>query len=78
MEHPCGDAPASPAQRACVVQGHATADLAQGQVIGRVEQVLSGQATRCVTLDALLSRWTQCFAYPTLLENQSYSPYQYV
>ena len=55
MEPPCGDAPASPAQRACVVQLHATADLAQGQVVGRVEQVLSGQATRCATLDALLA-----------------------
>jgi len=37
------------------VQLHATADLAQGQVVGRVEQVLSGQATRCATLDALLA-----------------------
>jgi hypothetical protein len=55
VEQPFGDAPAYPAQRAFVVQLHATADLAQGQVVGRVEHVLSGQATRFVTLDALLA-----------------------
>ena len=44
-----------PVQRAFVVQVHATAAVAQGQLAGRVEHVLSGQATRFHTVDELLA-----------------------
>ena len=44
-----------PAQRAFVVQLHATAAVAQGQLAGRVEHVVSGQATHFHTLDELLT-----------------------
>jgi hypothetical protein len=44
-----------PVQRAFVVQLHATAVVAQGQLIGRVEHVLSGQAAHFDTLDELLT-----------------------
>ena len=42
-------------QRAFVVQLHATAVVAQGQLSGRVEHVLSGQAAHFQTLDELLA-----------------------
>jgi hypothetical protein len=35
-----------PAQRAFLVQVHAKAEVAQGRLAGRVEHVVSGQATR--------------------------------
>ena len=41
--------------RAFVVQLHATAVVAQGQLSGRVEHVLSGQAAHFQTLDELLA-----------------------
>jgi hypothetical protein len=44
-----------PVQRAFVVQLHATAAVAQGQVTGRVEHVLSGQAAHFRTLHELLA-----------------------
>ena len=44
-----------PVQRAFVVQLHATAAVAQGQLTGRVEHVLSGQAAHFDTLDELLA-----------------------
>ena len=44
-----------PVQRAFVVQLHATAVVAQGQLSGRVEHVLSGQAAHFETLDELLA-----------------------
>ena len=44
-----------PAQRAFVVQLHATAAVAQGQLAGRVEHVVSGQAAHFHTLDELLA-----------------------
>jgi hypothetical protein len=42
-------------ERAFVVQLHATAVVAQGQLTGRVEHVLSGQAAHFDTLDELLA-----------------------
>jgi hypothetical protein len=44
-----------PVQRAFVVQLHATAMVAPGQLTGRVEHVLSGQATHFQSLDELLA-----------------------
>ena len=41
--------------RAFVVQLHATAAVAQGQLSGRVEHVLSGQAAHFQTLNELLA-----------------------
>ena len=41
--------------RAFVVQLHATAVVAQEQLSGRVEHVLSGQAAHFQTLDELLA-----------------------
>jgi hypothetical protein len=42
-----------PVQRAFVVQLYATAAVAQGQLAGRVEHILSGQATHFHTLEEL-------------------------
>ena len=42
-------------QRAFVVQLHATAVVAHGQLSGRVEHVLSGQAAHFQTVDELLA-----------------------
>jgi hypothetical protein len=47
--------PPLPVQRAFVVQLHATAVVAQGQLTGRVEHVQSGQAAHFNTLDELLA-----------------------
>jgi hypothetical protein len=47
--------PPLPLQRAFVVQLHATAVVAQGQLTGRVEHVQSGQAAHFNTLDELLA-----------------------
>ena len=44
-----------PVQRAFVVQLHATAVVARGQLTGRVEHVLSGQAVHFHSLDELLA-----------------------
>ena len=44
-----------PVQRAFVVQLHAAEAVAQGQLAGRVEHVLSGQATHFHTLEELLA-----------------------
>jgi hypothetical protein len=46
--------PAYPTQRAFVVQIHAEADMAQGEVQGRVEHIVTGQATRFETVEALV------------------------
>ena len=51
---PTADRPL-PVQRAFVVQLHATAAVAQGQLSGRVEHVLSGQVAHFHTLDELLA-----------------------
>jgi hypothetical protein len=44
-----------PVQRAFVVQLHATADVAQARLVGRVEHVVSGQARHFHTLEELLT-----------------------
>ena len=44
-----------PVQRAFVVQVHAAAVVAQGQLAGRVEHVVSGQAIHFDTLEELLA-----------------------
>jgi hypothetical protein len=51
-----------PMQRAFVVQLHATADVAQARVVGRVEHVVSGQALHFHTLDELLAFMTRVLA----------------
>ena len=51
---PAADQPL-PVHRAFVVQLHATAAVAQGQLSGRVEHVLSGQVAHFHTLDELLA-----------------------
>ena len=55
MEPQSADAQPFPVQRAFVVQVHATAAVAHGQLAGRVEHVLSGQTTRFHTVDELLA-----------------------
>lgn len=47
--------PSLPAKRAFVVQLHADAKVEQGQWQGRVEHVVSYQATRFQSLDELLA-----------------------
>jgi len=44
-----------PAQRAFLVQVHAEAEVAQGRLAGRVEHVVSGQATHFASLAELLA-----------------------
>jgi hypothetical protein len=44
-----------PVQRAFVVQGHATAQVASGSLAGRGEHVLSGQAVHFYSVDELLA-----------------------
>ncbi|HEY7711517.1 MAG TPA: hypothetical protein VIG57_15965 [Candidatus Entotheonella sp.] len=46
--------PAYPTQRAFVVQIHTEADMAQGEVRGRVEHIVTGQATHFETVEALV------------------------
>jgi hypothetical protein len=58
---PAADRPL-PVERAFVVQLHATAAVAQGQLTGRVEHVLSGQAAHFQTLDELLAFMTRVLA----------------
>lgn len=49
-------------QRAFVIQFRPEADVAQGQWIGRVEHVASGQATHFRSLEELLSFVTRLLA----------------
>jgi hypothetical protein len=46
--------PAYPTQRAFVVQIHVKADIAQSEVRGRVEHIVTGQATHFETVEALV------------------------
>ena len=55
MKQQCANTQPLPVQRAFVVQLHATAVVAQGQLTGRVEHVLSGQAAHFHTVDELLA-----------------------
>ena len=54
-----GEKPSLPVQRAFVVQFRAEADLKQGKFVGRVEHVVSGQASRFHSLDELLAFFAQ-------------------
>jgi hypothetical protein len=55
MKPQSADAQPFPVQRAFVVQVHATAAVAHGQLAGRVEHVLSGRAAHFQTMDELLA-----------------------
>jgi hypothetical protein len=55
MEPGSADDRPLPVQRAFVVQWAATADVAGGRLQGRVEHVVSGQATHFHTLAELLA-----------------------
>jgi hypothetical protein len=46
--------PAYPTQRAFVVQIHADANMAQGEMRGRVEHIVSGQVTHFETVEELV------------------------
>jgi hypothetical protein len=46
--------PAYPTQRAFVVQIHAEVNVAQSEVRGRVEHIVSGQVTHFETVEALV------------------------
>ena len=48
-----------PAQRAFLVQVHAEAEVAQGRLAGRVEHVVSGQATHFASPEELLAFMAQ-------------------
>lgn len=48
-----------PAQRAFVVQFRTEAEVVQGPFVGRVEHVVSGQATHFCSVDELLTFMTR-------------------
>jgi hypothetical protein len=54
-QHDSGEKPSLPVRRAFVVQFRTEADLKQGKFTGRVEHVVSGQATRFHSLEELLT-----------------------
>ena len=58
MTPPAEPAHPLPAQRAFVVQVHAQAEVAQGRLAGRVEHVMSGQATHFASPEELLAFMT--------------------
>lgn len=55
MKPPADTVHPLPAQRAFLVQVHAEAAVAQGRLTGRVEHVVSGQATHFASLEELLA-----------------------
>jgi hypothetical protein len=55
MSEPLREQPSLPVHRAFVVQIRAEAELDQDRVTGRVEHVLSGQATTFSSVEELLS-----------------------
>jgi hypothetical protein len=59
-----------PAQRAFLVQVHAEAEVAQGRLAGRVEHVVSGQATHFASPEELLAFMARVLT-PCLLPVQS-------
>ena len=59
-----------PAQRAFLVQVHAAAEVTQGRLAGRVEHVMSGQATHFASLEELLAFMARVLT-PGLLPVQS-------
>ncbi len=56
--------PSLPAKRAFVVQVHADAKVEQGQWQGRVEHVVSYQATRFQSLEELLAFMVKILSEP--------------
>ena len=62
MQPHSGNEPRLPADRAFVVQFYADAAVAQGRVSGRIEHVVSGQATHFASLAELLAFITQVLA----------------
>jgi hypothetical protein len=58
--HPTrADQPSYPSHRAFVLQLHREADLAAGRVMGRIEQVVSGEVEHFESLEALLAFLTE-------------------
>ncbi len=55
MEWPQDTIHPLPAQRAFLLQVHAAAEVAQGRLAGRVEHVVSGQATHFSSPEELLA-----------------------
>jgi hypothetical protein len=53
-----------PLERAFVVQLHADADVAHGQLMGRVEHVRSARATHFHSLEELLTFFRRVLAAP--------------
>lgn len=64
MNHHDDEARPLPVRRGFAVQPHAVADVARGQWIGRVEQVVSGRATHVHKLDGLVAFIAQVLASP--------------
>jgi hypothetical protein len=57
--------PAYPTQRAFVVQLHAETDVAQSEVRGRVEHIVSGQVTYFQTVEELVQFMVQVLTSTT-------------
>ena len=55
MKPPADTVHPLPAQRAFLVQVHAAAEVTQGRLAGRVEHVVSGQATHFASPEELLA-----------------------
>lgn len=53
------NAPSLPASRAFVIQFRATADIAHGQVEGRVEHMVSGKSGHFHSLTELMDFWSR-------------------
>lgn len=61
MSQSLQERPSLPVRRAFVVQFRAEADLEHGSFTGRVEHVLSGQATKFSSVEELLAFFTCIF-----------------
>jgi hypothetical protein len=68
--HPIANAPLLP-EGAFVVQFRAGVDLAHGPVTGRVEHIVSGQATRFGSLEELTAFFTRIL---TTVQGSSFVP----
>lgn len=55
MSQPLKEQPSLPVRRAFVVQFRVEANLAQGCFMGRVEHVMTGQATKFSSVEELLA-----------------------
>ena len=70
MKPPADTVHPLPAQRAFLVQVHAEAEVAQGRLAGRVEHMVSGQATHFASSEQLLAFIARVLT-PCLLPVQS-------